>query len=289
MWTNNRIDMGFSALRAFNKRWKALEGMTYSRSSVQITTAPCERDHTHTAACADDYAGSDLVAATVSAGGGGGVPGPRDAVAGDSSTSFVPSPRILDFRVKKVRGMEFIEPHTTPSGTGWTHDGVGRTDENEDEKPDRPKIRVGARSWLAKEHQSHSNKNIFEFEVQITNLSERSTVKLLRRHWDIREDSGKKWEVSGDGVLGKTPTLLPGHSFSYKSYSHPLESSLGTMVGKYEFLDIDQAQLFDVRVGPFGLLANEEDDGCSGSGEGDSNSCEHASRSRNFLDLDCLK
>ncbi len=56
----------------------------------------------------------------------------------------------------------------------------------------------------------------FIYFLTITNDSDRS-VTLLGRKWIIRE-GGETLVVEGDGIVGETPALSPGESFSYNSY-----------------------------------------------------------------------
>ena len=57
----------------------------------------------------------------------------------------------------------------------------------------------------------------FVYFLTISNLSQ-ETVKLLGRKWIIRAPDGTMEIVEGDGIVGETPTLPPGESFSYNSY-----------------------------------------------------------------------
>ena len=43
-------------------------------------------------------------------------------------------------------------------------------------------------------------------------------ITLLGRRWLIRHDDGETTIVEGDKIVGQTPRLLPGESFSYNSY-----------------------------------------------------------------------
>lgn len=56
----------------------------------------------------------------------------------------------------------------------------------------------------------------FVYFLTITNGSDRA-VTLLGRKWIIREGGGTL-VVEGDGIVGETPALSPGQSFSYNSY-----------------------------------------------------------------------
>lgn len=43
-------------------------------------------------------------------------------------------------------------------------------------------------------------------------------VTIRGRKWVVKEDSGEIVVVEGDGVVGQTPSIMPGEHFSYNSY-----------------------------------------------------------------------
>ncbi|MEO0672648.1 MAG: Co2+/Mg2+ efflux protein ApaG [Pseudomonadota bacterium] len=88
------------------------------------------------------------------------------------------------------------------------------------------------------------------YTVDITNESD-SSVTLATRFWQITDANGGREEVKGAGVVGQTPTLEPGQSFSYTS-GCPLRTSSGIMGGSYRMLDQDGAP-FDVEIPAFSL------------------------------------
>lgn len=57
----------------------------------------------------------------------------------------------------------------------------------------------------------------FVYFLTISNLSQ-ETVRLLGRKWILRSPDGGLEVVEGDGIVGETPLLPPGESFSYNSY-----------------------------------------------------------------------
>ena len=75
----------------------------------------------------------------------------------------------------------------------------------------------------------------FAYYLSIHNGSE-ETVTILGRKWIVTDESGGTLVVEGDGVVGQTPTLQPGQTFSYNSYHVISESSLanGTFFGETE-------------------------------------------------------
>ncbi len=88
------------------------------------------------------------------------------------------------------------------------------------------------------------------YTVDITNESD-SSVTLATRFWQITDANGEQEEVKGAGVVGQTPTLEPGQSFSYTS-GCPLRTTSGIMGGTYRMLDEDGAP-FDVEIPSFSL------------------------------------
>jgi ApaG protein len=88
------------------------------------------------------------------------------------------------------------------------------------------------------------------YTIEITNESEQ-TVQLKSRVWRITDAQGKTDEVRGPGVVGLTPTIPPGQSFTYSS-GCPLSTASGIMVGSYQMVD-ESGRLFDVAVPAFSL------------------------------------
>ncbi|MFA5264616.1 MAG: ApaG domain [Opitutaceae bacterium] len=57
----------------------------------------------------------------------------------------------------------------------------------------------------------------FVYHILIQNGSDR-TVTLLGRKWVIEHCDGTRLVVEGDRIVGETPRLPPGETFSYNSY-----------------------------------------------------------------------
>lgn len=85
--------------------------------------------------------------------------------------------------------------------------------------------------YYAPQSDPQRNRYFFVYEITITNKSE-FTVQLLRRHWDITDALGEKRSVDGEGVIGETPILKPGSSFSYNS-GCDFSTEIGKMSGYY--------------------------------------------------------
>jgi len=88
------------------------------------------------------------------------------------------------------------------------------------------------------------------YTVEIINEGE-ETVQLHSRIWRITDANGVTEEVRGDGVVGETPVIEPGDSFSYTS-GCPLEASSGIMVGSYQMSAMG-GNMFNVNIPAFSL------------------------------------
>ena len=88
------------------------------------------------------------------------------------------------------------------------------------------------------------------YTIEIVNHGTK-TVQLKTRHWRITDAHGKTDEVRGPGVVGQTPVIPPGQSFTYSS-GCPLSTPSGIMVGSYQMTD-EAGRLFDVAIPAFSL------------------------------------
>jgi ApaG protein len=88
------------------------------------------------------------------------------------------------------------------------------------------------------------------YSIEITNLGA-VEVQLRSRHWIITDASGRREEVRGPGVVGKSPVLAPGQSFSYTS-GCPLRTASGIMVGSYEMM-LEGGEAISVAIPAFSL------------------------------------
>ena len=96
----------------------------------------------------------------------------------------------------------------------------------------------------------HEDKFAFAYTVHITNRSDRN-ITLRNRHWIITHANGSTEEVIGDGVIGKTPELAPGKSYSYTSGAL-IPTAIGSMRGSYGFVT-DDGQSFRAEIPEFTL------------------------------------
>lgn len=83
----------------------------------------------------------------------------------------------------------------------------------------------------------HEDKFAFAYTIYITNRSGQN-ITLRNRHWIITHANGSTEEVIGDGVIGKTPELAPGKSYSYTSGAL-IPTAVGSMRGSYGFVTDD--------------------------------------------------
>ncbi len=94
------------------------------------------------------------------------------------------------------------------------------------------------------------NRYFWRYDIEIANLGDKA-VTLIERRWRITDAEGRNQEVSGPGVVGEQPTILPGESFRYVS-GCPLTTSSGMMVGEYRMIGED-GERFDVAIPAFSL------------------------------------
>lgn len=102
------------------------------------------------------------------------------------------------------------------------------------------------------EDQSRPDEDFFfwAYTVEIANESD-ETVQLKSRVWQITDAQGRNEEVRGPGVLGKTPVIAPGETFTYTS-GCPLATPSGIMVGSYVF-DAESGESFVAPIPAFSL------------------------------------
>jgi ApaG protein len=98
----------------------------------------------------------------------------------------------------------------------------------------------------------HGDQFAFAYTIHITNSGE-IPITLRDRHWIITHGDGHREEVVGEGVVGETPELAPGASFSYTSGA-VLPTRVGSMMGSYGFTTAD-GEDFRARIPEFALHA----------------------------------
>ena len=96
----------------------------------------------------------------------------------------------------------------------------------------------------------HEDKFAFSYTIHITNRSDQN-ITLRNRHWVITHADGSVEEVMGEGVVGETPELAPGKSYSYTSGA-VIPTRVGSMRGSYGFVT-DDGQSFRAEIPEFTL------------------------------------
>lgn len=102
------------------------------------------------------------------------------------------------------------------------------------------------------EDQSSPEENYFfwMYTVAIENAGD-EPVQLRSRIWHITDADGLTEEVRGPGVVGQTPIIPPGETFTYTS-GCPLRTPQGIMVGAYQMVNA-KGEIFSVAIPAFSL------------------------------------
>lgn len=98
-----------------------------------------------------------------------------------------------------------------------------------------------------------ANRFVFRYTITIENLG-KDPVQLLRRKWLIYDLGFGFTEVSGDGVIGLTPEILPGDNFTYFS-NVMLRSGVGNMQGIYYCVNLANKEQLEIEVPKFNLVS----------------------------------
>ena len=98
----------------------------------------------------------------------------------------------------------------------------------------------------------HEEQFAFAYTIRITNRGD-TTITLQNRHWIITHGDGSKEEVIGEGVIGETPELAPGASYSYTSGAL-IPTPVGSMTGSYGFIT-KKGESFRTEIPEFALHA----------------------------------
>lgn len=89
----------------------------------------------------------------------------------------------------------------------------------------------------------------FIYHLTIHNASALA-VRLLGRKWVVEHADGTQLVVEGDKIVGETPHLAPGQSFSYNSYH--VTGMNAAVHGSFHGLD-ELGRRIWVRIPPFAL------------------------------------
>jgi ApaG protein len=94
----------------------------------------------------------------------------------------------------------------------------------------------------------------FVYFITIRNESDQ-TVTIRGRKWVVTDSQNQTLVVEGEGVVGKSPTLSPGESFSYNSYHVTGSDS----IAQGSFLGVtDENVAVFARIPPFALTVPQE-------------------------------
>ena len=91
----------------------------------------------------------------------------------------------------------------------------------------------------------------YAYHVNIENEG-KEAVQLQSRHWVIIDSLRPQTIIDGEGVVGKKPVIYPSKTFSYKSGSL-ISSSIGAMIGHYNFINLATAKKFKAYIPKFKL------------------------------------
>jgi ApaG protein len=94
------------------------------------------------------------------------------------------------------------------------------------------------------------NRYFWTYTIEIANRGA-VQVQLLERIWRITDANGRVETVQGPGVVGETPIIEPGASFSYTS-GCGLTTASGMMSGAYRMTDAN-GHAFDAEIPAFSL------------------------------------
>ncbi|KQT17368.1 magnesium transporter [Chryseobacterium sp. Leaf404] len=97
------------------------------------------------------------------------------------------------------------------------------------------------------------NRHVFKYNIVIENCSD-FPVKIMKRKWLIFDVGFGFTEVVGDGIIGLTPELQSGETFTYFS-NVMLRSGLGNMSGKYLVKNLFNEDNFEIDIPKFNLMS----------------------------------
>lgn len=95
--------------------------------------------------------------------------------------------------------------------------------------------------------------HVFIYYLTIRNDSDRRVV-LLGRKWIVEEDGAPRRVIEGDKIVGETPDLPPGTSFSYNSFH--LTAGPARAHGSFHGVD-EHGQRIHVLIPPFEMRPPE--------------------------------
>ena len=114
-------------------------------------------------------------------------------------------------------------------------------------------IEILVSNWFREDLSNESGSNFFyNYEITIRNHLSHS-VQLLSREWHVVHLLHGVSTVTGEGVVGEKPILMPGEAFTYVSGCE-LINSMGKMYGKFFFKDLTSKKIFYADIPSFNLI-----------------------------------
>ena len=114
-------------------------------------------------------------------------------------------------------------------------------------------IEIIVSNWFREDLSNESNsKYFYNYEIIIRNRMN-TAVQLLTREWHVVHLLHGVSNVSGEGVVGEKPILMPGEEFKYVSGCE-LINSMGNMYGKFFFKDLTTQEDFYAEIPSFNLV-----------------------------------
>jgi len=92
---------------------------------------------------------------------------------------------------------------------------------------------------------------LFGYHITIENRSD-VAIRLLERHWKVRDALSPMRVVEGPGVVGEMPVIGPGDSYAYTSMCE-LRGAFGSMEGWYVVERLSDARRMRVVIPRFML------------------------------------
>tara|TARA_B100001287_G_scaffold7555_1_gene5878 strand:+ start:49 stop:435 length:387 start_codon:yes stop_codon:yes gene_type:complete len=114
-------------------------------------------------------------------------------------------------------------------------------------------IEILVSNWFREDLSNESDSNFFyNYEITIRNRLTYS-VQLLSREWHVVHLLHGVSTVTGEGVVGEKPILMPGEAFTYVSGCEVI-NSMGKMYGKFFFKDLTSKKIFYADIPSFNLI-----------------------------------
>jgi len=111
-------------------------------------------------------------------------------------------------------------------------------------------ITISVRTTFVPEQSSIEHHNfVFAYEIEIQNHND-FPVKLLSRKWIITDALLNKRHVSGLGVVGEQPIIMPNQKYSYISGCH-FKTPFGKMEGYYKMYNLENHEILIIKIPEF--------------------------------------